>query len=171
MSFDSVWLKRLYLNQVLAVSRIMVAWLPIGVSMGVYDICHRSDRIHCLHILDSVFVVIRSLIIYLAEYRKLISVFLDTTERFMVEWVQVLAREEAIWGPVGGPSNQPRKARAHAWQHSSNVSTRLAALQSLWKWEDDSWASQSLQGLSPSQICWRFFCRKIQCRSPLEIWN
>lgn len=69
----------------LAVSRIMVAWLPIGVSMGVYDICHRSDRIHCLHILDSVFVVIRSLIIYLAEYRKLISVFLDTTERFMVE--------------------------------------------------------------------------------------
>ncbi|KAG0627069.1 hypothetical protein M758_2G171500 [Ceratodon purpureus] len=28
-------------NKVLAVSRIMVAWLPIGVSMGVYDICHR----------------------------------------------------------------------------------------------------------------------------------
>lgn len=25
----------------LAVSRIMVAWQPIGIAMGVYDICHR----------------------------------------------------------------------------------------------------------------------------------
>ncbi|KAJ4704412.1 Acyl-coenzyme A oxidase 4, peroxisomal [Melia azedarach] len=29
------------LNKVLAVSRLMVAWQPIGVSMGVYDMCHR----------------------------------------------------------------------------------------------------------------------------------
>ncbi|XP_072959397.1 acyl-coenzyme A oxidase 4, peroxisomal-like [Typha angustifolia] len=28
-------------NKVLAVSRIMVAWQPIGISMGVFDICHR----------------------------------------------------------------------------------------------------------------------------------
>jgi acyl-CoA oxidase len=28
-------------GQVLAVSRIMVAWQPIGISMGVYDVCHR----------------------------------------------------------------------------------------------------------------------------------
>ncbi|TXG64627.1 hypothetical protein EZV62_011621 [Acer yangbiense] len=28
-------------NKVLAVSRIMVAWQPIGMSMGVYDMCHR----------------------------------------------------------------------------------------------------------------------------------
>jgi acyl-CoA oxidase len=28
-------------NKVLAVSRIMVAWQPIGIAMGVYDICHR----------------------------------------------------------------------------------------------------------------------------------
>ncbi|KAI3409058.1 uncharacterized protein J3R85_019809 [Psidium guajava] len=28
-------------NKVLAVSRVMVAWQPIGISMGVYDICHR----------------------------------------------------------------------------------------------------------------------------------
>lgn len=27
--------------QVLAVSRVMVAWQPIGLSMGVYDMCHR----------------------------------------------------------------------------------------------------------------------------------
>nr|GMD44947.1 acyl-coenzyme A oxidase 4, peroxisomal [Ipomoea batatas] len=27
--------------QVLAASRLMVAWLPIGISMGVYDVCHR----------------------------------------------------------------------------------------------------------------------------------
>jgi len=65
-------------------------------------------------------------------------------------YVQVLAREEAVWGPVGSPSNQPRKACAHAWQHSGNVSTWLAALQSVRKWQDDSWASQSLQGFSSS---------------------
>ncbi|KAG8388966.1 hypothetical protein BUALT_Bualt02G0180200 [Buddleja alternifolia] len=28
-------------NQLLAVSRVMVAWLAIGISMGVYDMCHR----------------------------------------------------------------------------------------------------------------------------------
>ncbi|XP_002969089.2 acyl-coenzyme A oxidase 4, peroxisomal [Selaginella moellendorffii] len=28
-------------NKVLAISRIMVAWQPIGVTMGVYDMCHR----------------------------------------------------------------------------------------------------------------------------------
>ncbi|GLJ42878.1 hypothetical protein SUGI_0888810 [Cryptomeria japonica] len=28
-------------NKVLAVSRIMVAWQPIGIAMGVYDMCHR----------------------------------------------------------------------------------------------------------------------------------
>lgn len=28
-------------NKVLAVSRVMVAWQPIGLSMGVYDMCHR----------------------------------------------------------------------------------------------------------------------------------
>ncbi|XP_072979879.1 acyl-coenzyme A oxidase 4, peroxisomal-like [Typha angustifolia] len=28
-------------SKVLAVSRIMVAWQPIGISMGVFDICHR----------------------------------------------------------------------------------------------------------------------------------
>ncbi|KAK6943141.1 Acyl-CoA oxidase/dehydrogenase, middle domain, partial [Dillenia turbinata] len=28
-------------NKVLAVSRIMVAWQPIGISMGIYDVCHR----------------------------------------------------------------------------------------------------------------------------------
>ncbi|KAH0720611.1 hypothetical protein KY285_006442 [Solanum tuberosum] len=28
-------------SKVLAVSRVMVAWLPIGVAMGVYDMCHR----------------------------------------------------------------------------------------------------------------------------------
>ncbi|PKA67096.1 Acyl-coenzyme A oxidase 4, peroxisomal [Apostasia shenzhenica] len=28
-------------NKVLAVSRVMVAWQPIGISMGVFDICHR----------------------------------------------------------------------------------------------------------------------------------
>lgn len=27
--------------QVLAVSRVMVAWQPIGITMGVYDMCHR----------------------------------------------------------------------------------------------------------------------------------
>lgn len=27
--------------QVLAVSRVMVAWQPIGISMGVFDMCHR----------------------------------------------------------------------------------------------------------------------------------
>ncbi|KAI5663421.1 hypothetical protein M9H77_22744 [Catharanthus roseus] len=29
------------INKVLAVSRVMVAWQPIGISMGVYDMCHR----------------------------------------------------------------------------------------------------------------------------------
>lgn len=29
------------INKVLAMSRIMVAWQPIGISMGVFDICHR----------------------------------------------------------------------------------------------------------------------------------
>eukprot|EP00262_Sarcandra_glabra_P004800 TRINITY_DN16043_c0_g1_i1.p1 TRINITY_DN16043_c0_g1~~TRINITY_DN16043_c0_g1_i1.p1 ORF type:complete len:454 (-),score=94.94 TRINITY_DN16043_c0_g1_i1:281-1597(-) len=28
-------------SQVLAVSRVMVAWQPIGISMGVFDMCHR----------------------------------------------------------------------------------------------------------------------------------
>ncbi|XP_027072470.1 acyl-coenzyme A oxidase 4, peroxisomal-like [Coffea arabica] len=28
-------------NKVLAVSRVMVAWQPIGIVMGVYDMCHR----------------------------------------------------------------------------------------------------------------------------------
>ncbi|KAL2658759.1 hypothetical protein AAZV13_03G044100 [Glycine max] len=28
-------------NKVLAVSRVMVAWQPIGISMGIYDMCHR----------------------------------------------------------------------------------------------------------------------------------
>ncbi|GJN05729.1 hypothetical protein PR202_ga23389 [Eleusine coracana subsp. coracana] len=28
-------------NKVLAISRIMVAWQPIGISMGVFDVCHR----------------------------------------------------------------------------------------------------------------------------------
>ncbi|KAK7390366.1 hypothetical protein VNO78_25671 [Psophocarpus tetragonolobus] len=28
-------------NKVLAVSRVMVAWMPIGISMGIYDMCHR----------------------------------------------------------------------------------------------------------------------------------
>lgn len=28
-------------NKVLAVSRVMVAWQPIGISMGVFDMCHR----------------------------------------------------------------------------------------------------------------------------------
>lgn len=28
-------------NKVLAVSRVMVAWQPIGISMGVFDACHR----------------------------------------------------------------------------------------------------------------------------------
>lgn len=28
-------------NKVLAVSRVMVAWQPIGIAMGVFDICHR----------------------------------------------------------------------------------------------------------------------------------
>lgn len=28
-------------NKVLAVSRVMVAWQPIGISMGAYDMCHR----------------------------------------------------------------------------------------------------------------------------------
>ncbi|XP_058209303.1 acyl-coenzyme A oxidase 4, peroxisomal isoform X2 [Rhododendron vialii] len=28
-------------NKVLAASRLMVAWQPIGISMGVYDMCHR----------------------------------------------------------------------------------------------------------------------------------
>nr|XP_007134786.1 hypothetical protein PHAVU_010G076000g [Phaseolus vulgaris]ESW06780.1 hypothetical protein PHAVU_010G076000g [Phaseolus vulgaris] len=33
-------------NKVLAVSRLMVAWQPIGISMGIYDMCHRylSER-------------------------------------------------------------------------------------------------------------------------------
>lgn len=30
-------------KQVLAASRLMVAWQPIGISMGVYDMCHRYD--------------------------------------------------------------------------------------------------------------------------------
>ncbi|KAJ1396181.1 Acyl-CoA dehydrogenase, conserved site [Sesbania bispinosa] len=29
------------ISKVLAVSRIMVAWQPIGISMGIYDVCHR----------------------------------------------------------------------------------------------------------------------------------
>ena len=33
-----------YWKQVLAVSRVMVAWQPIGISMGVYDICHRYKK-------------------------------------------------------------------------------------------------------------------------------
>ncbi|CAL0306231.1 unnamed protein product [Lupinus luteus] len=28
-------------SKVLAVSRVMVAWQPIGISMGIYDMCHR----------------------------------------------------------------------------------------------------------------------------------
>lgn len=28
-------------NKVLAISRVMVSWLPVGMSMGVYDMCHR----------------------------------------------------------------------------------------------------------------------------------
>lgn len=28
-------------NKVLAVSRVMVAWQPVGISMGIYDMCHR----------------------------------------------------------------------------------------------------------------------------------
>ncbi|KAF5471526.1 hypothetical protein F2P56_008313 [Juglans regia] len=28
-------------NKILAVSRVMVAWQPIGISMGIYDMCHR----------------------------------------------------------------------------------------------------------------------------------
>jgi alkylation response protein AidB-like acyl-CoA dehydrogenase len=28
-------------NKVLAISRVMVSWLPVGMSMGVYDICSR----------------------------------------------------------------------------------------------------------------------------------
>ncbi|CAA6654749.1 unnamed protein product [Spirodela intermedia] len=30
-------------SKVLAVSRVMVAWQPIGISMGVYDMCHRKQ--------------------------------------------------------------------------------------------------------------------------------
>ena len=28
-------------NKVLGVSRVMVAWQPIGIAMSVYDMCHR----------------------------------------------------------------------------------------------------------------------------------
>ncbi|MQL80556.1 hypothetical protein Taro_013000 [Colocasia esculenta] len=31
-------------SKVLAVSRVMVAWQPIGIAMGVYDMCHRYLR-------------------------------------------------------------------------------------------------------------------------------
>lgn len=30
--------------QVLAVSRVMVAWQPIGIAMGVFDMCHRYQN-------------------------------------------------------------------------------------------------------------------------------
>ncbi|KMZ70784.1 Isovaleryl-CoA dehydrogenase [Zostera marina] len=32
------------INKVLAVSRVMVAWQPIGITMGAYDMCHRYLR-------------------------------------------------------------------------------------------------------------------------------
>ena len=31
-------------NKVLAISRIMVAWQPVGLAMGVYDMCARYVR-------------------------------------------------------------------------------------------------------------------------------
>ena len=31
-------------NKVLAISRIMVAWQPVGLCMGVYDMCNRYMR-------------------------------------------------------------------------------------------------------------------------------
>lgn len=38
-------------KQVLAVSRVMVAWQPIGISMGIYDMCHRYGNSFHLHLL------------------------------------------------------------------------------------------------------------------------
>lgn len=34
-------------KQILAVSRVMVAWQPIGISMGIYDMCHRYQSKFC----------------------------------------------------------------------------------------------------------------------------
>jgi hypothetical protein len=38
--FNSLFVLVIF-KQVLAVSRVMVAWQPIGISMGIYDMCHR----------------------------------------------------------------------------------------------------------------------------------
>ena len=36
------------LKQVLVVSRVMAAWQPIGISIGIYDMCHRYCLIRML---------------------------------------------------------------------------------------------------------------------------
>lgn len=40
-------------NKVLAISRVMVAWLPVGMAMGVYDICHRCAWWACAWLLQT----------------------------------------------------------------------------------------------------------------------
>lgn len=52
MHLSDVILKK----QVLAVSRVMVAWQPIGISMGVYDMCLR----YCDDILNFMYEIVAS---------------------------------------------------------------------------------------------------------------
>lgn len=76
ISFNTIWSGFLslgitkenfhWLQQVLAVSRIMVAWQPIGISMGVFDICHRYQSIR------KIFKVCSLQIMYLHMYLNIL---------------------------------------------------------------------------------------------------
>ena len=37
-----------FLKQVFAMSRVLVTWQPIGISMGVFDMCHRCEPYYYL---------------------------------------------------------------------------------------------------------------------------
>ena len=76
-----------HLKQVLAISRIMVAWQPIGISMGVFDMCHRYGPPY-----DSTLVLPLAIILQLRLKLK-----------------QIPERKEAVWSSTGSFPAEPRE--------------------------------------------------------------
>lgn len=87
----------------------MVAWQPIGISMGVYDMCHRYRYIHFL-------------------FRNMFKLPRQQSTNPLIDY-KVSEGEEAIRSTTGGFPNQSREAYPYAGQCPSNGPNGLAPLQ------------------------------------------
>jgi hypothetical protein len=106
----------------------MVAWQPIGISMGVFDICHRWESPYHIY-----FQFIQ------LDMFKIYTISFSFAE-------QVFERKETIWSPTGGLSTQPREACPNAWQHSGHASRWLATMQTVRDRQNDARPCQFRKG-------------------------